>query len=173
MGYKLNSAEQNSIDKVIENLLISTGFSYDKNNLLELAEKLGLKVMTTKFKDKSIRGFIDPANAIYINAEDTPKRQNFTLAHEIGHYKLHGNGHRERIDRYDYSYISNKEEREKKEKEETEANYFAASLLVPANKLKTLIRELGRDLDTRLLANYFNVYETMLRIRIKWVLSND
>ncbi len=173
MGYKLNSAKQNSIDKVIEDLLVATGFSYDKNNILELAQKLGLKVMTTIFGDKSIRGYINSANTIYINAEDTPKRQDFTLAHEIGHYKLHGNGHRERIDRYDYSHISNKEEREEKEKEETEANYFAASLLVPANKLKTLITELGRDLNIRLLANYFNVSEAMLRIRIKWVLSND
>lgn len=72
-----------------------------------------------------------------------------------------------RIIRYDYSHVKDKKKREHLEKEQSEANYFAMSLLVPELELKRLIVALGRDANVPILANHFGVPETVMRIRLK------
>lgn len=59
---------------------------------------------------------------IVLNADDIPERQRFTIAHEIGHLSLHAKTLQVR------SMICRKNDKSRIEKE---ANYFAASILMP------------------------------------------
>ena len=62
---------------------------------------------------------------IAANKKDTLKRRIFTVDHEVGHYILQPLADEEeyRLDKYRYD--------DKNAEKGTEANYFAASLLVP------------------------------------------
>ena len=79
--------------------------------VVEIANHLGLQVVSAGFKDNKISGMLmlnnDEQN-IYVNATEPVVRQRFTIAHEIGHYVLHAHHQMER-----------------------EANRFAAALLIP------------------------------------------
>jgi len=69
---------------------------------------------------------------IYINSRHPKRRQRFTLAHELGHYFLHPyKAQRYRRDLPNGAADS----------EEAEANLFAAELLMPDIKLRTLLAE--------------------------------
>ena len=60
----------------------------------EIAEMYGLNIVYVNFDKISpqyntISGFIDAdTNKLYVNAAEHPKRQNFTIAHELGHFLL-------------------------------------------------------------------------------------
>jgi Zn-dependent peptidase ImmA (M78 family) len=98
---------------------------------------------------------------IVVNANDSARRRTFSLAHEFGHYILHDplkNGEKYRLDYYHYS--------DDNRQEETEANYFAASLLVPKSRLIWTMRQTD---DTRMIANYFGVSEVVITNRQKWI----
>ena len=97
---------------------------------------------------------------IYINSENPTTRRRFTLAHELGHLFLH-NGKKLRIDNLNYSGDDSKTI-----SEETEANYFAASLLMPKDDLLDKIDE-GYTIQE--IAEYFGVSEAAVRNRIKWI----
>lgn len=157
------------IDSIIQNLSISTGIFYPKNTLEEIAESAGAKVIYGDLSDigNNISGAIlyedekDKKNpTIYINSENSITRRRFTLAHELGHLFLH-NGKKLRIDNLNYSGDDSKTI-----SEETEANYFAASLLMPKDDLLDKIDE-GYTIQE--IAEYFGVSEAAVRNRIKWI----
>ena len=95
---------------------------------------------------------------ITINSSDSQRRQRFTLAHEIAHYVLHrgmiGNGitdhglYRSRLG----SQI------------ETQANRYAADMLMPASLVKAEWKNGNRSINV--LARKFNVSEDAMRIRL-------
>lgn len=107
---------------------------------VRIARTLGMDVITASLSP-DISGAIvkergqDPA--IVLNAQDSPNRQRFTCAHEIGHFVLRG----ESGDDYDYvdyrDIFSSTGERE----EERYANAFAACLLMPAEDVRRFHRE--------------------------------
>ncbi|AEW04193.1 protein of unknown function DUF955 [Sulfobacillus acidophilus DSM 10332] len=59
----------------------------------DLCTKLGIDVLQARFKDDNISGMIrrmDDGHAIiYVNRNQSPARQRFTTAHELGHFLLH------------------------------------------------------------------------------------
>ncbi|TNE42434.1 MAG: ImmA/IrrE family metallo-endopeptidase [Alphaproteobacteria bacterium] len=99
-----------------------------------IAEKLGLKVYKVSGWNDETSGMIRKDEndggasgyAIYVNARHGPTRRRFTIAHEIGHFVLHesliGDGIVE-----DALWRS----RKLSSKIETQANAFAADLLMP------------------------------------------
>ncbi len=121
---------------------------------VRLAHTLGLKVYEEDlYPDES--GYIEydefcgseSGYKVVVNVNHSTERKKFTLAHEIGHYVLHRNtkhfqkkrnegaeiftfpaGHRS-TDRWNYGDYPNWME--------TEANKFAATVLLPAHLLKT------------------------------------
>ena len=101
-----------------------------------LARNYGLDVLFFKFKPEhhDVSGFIDKMKRIIVNADDSAGRQNFTIAHELGHYLM---GHLNSPD-YDVLYRRPIGEQPKKTIEQ-EANCFAANLLVPENILRRYI----------------------------------
>lgn len=84
---------------------------------------------------KGISGILNQENGKWImsiNQDDNPKRQRFTLAHELGHYILHKN----KNDSFEDSVFFRGEE---KTSIEYAANQFAATLLMPDKKVRSLI----------------------------------
>ncbi|MDA0837817.1 MAG: ImmA/IrrE family metallo-endopeptidase [Planctomycetota bacterium] len=84
----------------------------------------------------------------------SPLRDNFTIAHEIGHYVLHS-------DCGDKSIIAY---RRGSTRIEWEANWFAAGLLMPEEAFRAAMREKGRD-NLRALAHRFNVSVVAAEVR--------
>lgn len=112
-----------------------------------LAKSLGLKV-TPHVLPENISGMLEPVPGggfrIIVNAFHPATRQRFTIAHELGHYILHrhliGTGLGD-----DRAYRSADTGRYRNmaigPQQETEANRFAASLLMPTELVKQLQEE--------------------------------
>ncbi len=94
---------------------------------------------------------------------DTSLRDNFTIAHELGHYFLHYDaqtGEEEPITFY----------RQGSNKEEWQANRFAAAFLMPKIVFEKKYKELSADKS--LLSSFFRVSVHAIEIRSK-TLFND
>lgn len=132
---------------------------------------------------------------IEVRRSDSPVRQRFTIAHEIGHYCLHVvaeklalNGHGCSGDiisdiedaalsfEFDVpppslSNIPNSNtarQGAESRRLEIQANSFAAELLMPASLIETAVRELGPDVLA--LAQLFNVSRQAMRLRLEKLL---
>ena len=99
-------------------------------------------------------------NKIIINSSEHPFRQNFTVAHEIGHFiKKHGDSDR------DENKIYSEEER----KNEREANQFAAELLVPEYKIiqeYDKVKNKKEEAILRDLSDIFCVSKKVIQFRL-------
>lgn len=122
-----------------KNILEEFGFSEPPINPVAIARDMGVRVTFVELpaKHQNVSGFYDATDdAIYVNKAEYPKRQTFTIAHELGHRVLH----REWAASNDYRVLLRDPSLMIDEREQ-EANAFAAHLLVP----------------TRMLANYRHV----------------
>lgn len=167
----LTRDDQAHIDEIIDNVSQKLGVSYPENSLLDFAEKAGIKVIETDLHKitPTLSGAIlydDPVQktgpTIFIHKGLPDNRKTFTLAHELGHHFLHESD-KLRLDDLDYS------KNDKDTKEESEANYFAASLLVPKD---LLFKKVNDGLDNEKLAEYFQVSPVVIRNRLKWIKMN-
>lgn len=106
-------------------------------------------------------GFYDPkARAIYVNRDDPPNRQTFTIAHELGHHYLHRDFILTHPDQYKVLY--RKPMGRETDPIEKEANSFAANLLVPTEWLKRYYR----IASVAEMARVFIVSEEVIRWRL-------
>lgn len=101
-------------------------------NPVAIARHLGIEVAFVSFPNNpNVAGFYDPSdNRIYVNANEPPKRQTFTIAHELGHACLH----KEWAASNEYEVLM-RDAGSKGDPIEQEANAFAAHLLVPRSML--------------------------------------
>lgn len=107
--------------------------SYGIEDLFEECERAGYKLIRYPLGEEADLGFAmkrDRDTIIFTNTSIRLAREIFTLAHEIGHALLHLEKTSTFID--DNGTISGKSSDEK----EQEANYFAASLLMPRNEVE-------------------------------------
>ena len=130
---------------------------------LEIAERRGVNVVFAEFNEfrDDVSGYCDFVNKrLYVNAEDRIQRQNFTIAHELGHWILH----REDFERDPgrYQFLPRFTEPDQSDAFEKEANQFAANLLVPEKLLRPVIR-----LPPSRLADMFQVSKLMMEWRVK------
>lgn len=89
---------------------------------------------------------------IYCHAEHSNVRQRFTLAHELGHLLLHDVG----VAFRDHTFSGNPRE--------TEANRFAAALLIPR---RMLLREADGTRTAEVLAGIFQVSAPAMDIELE------
>ena len=138
---------------------------------IEIAKTMGLSVHLAKFSDENTAGIlrIDGENAsIFVRSTDSPNRQRFTVAHELGHYVLHRREESDFVDT-DISVAflrrsdGDSESDRARRRRETQANLFAAALLMPEYLLS---QELENDDDVSKLANLFGVSRGALGIRL-------
>lgn len=138
-----------------------------------LIGKLGGEIEEVKL-DSDIDGLIRKKGnsfIIQINKSKPSFRKNFTIAHELGHLFLHMGF---LIDEDKWNSITEFEDsyaRKGFSKEESEANEFAASLLMPSklfiDKVHSIVNENKVSLDE--LAIYFNVSSEAVRMRGRWL----
>lgn len=133
--------------------------------IFQIAEAEGITLSFTKMPKKleSVAGFFDDnKKIIFVNDDDSPNRQTFTIAHELGHYIL-----KHKPD--EYGVLPRIPNLSEKNPIEQEANCFAANLLVPSKMLKETMNKYSLTrLNTSLLAQIFGVSEEVMRIRLKW-----
>lgn len=129
---------------------------------VRIARALGMDVITAQLPDEVAGALVkergqDPS--IVLNAQDSPNRQRFTCAHEIGHYVRR----EERGDDYEYvdyrDIFSSTGERE----EERFANAFAACLLMPEEHVRRFHRGGLSDIQ---MALRFDVSRDAMSFRI-------
>ncbi len=106
---------------------------------------------------------------ITVNALDPATRQRFTLAHELGHYMLHrhliGVGEGVDDDRaYRSTDVGKYHNTRIGPREETEANRFAANLLMPRDLIDHHRKQLGDNVAD--MADLFAVSRRSMAIRL-------
>ena len=108
---------------------------------------------------------------ICVNDKDHVNRQRFTMAHELGHYIYHrdkiGNGIEDNR-MYRGIYNSDKYNNAIGNKEETQANQFAANLLMPWSLILKLRAE---NLSDDKIAESLQVSRAALKIRLEDFMS--
>jgi len=129
---------------------------------VEIAGSYGIAVRFADFGagNSDVSGFYDlQTRSIYVSEKEPPRRQTFTIAHELGHALLHSvlfQTHPE-----EYKVLLRRPLGAVKEPLEQEANAFAGHLLVPGSLLLKY-QKLANDAE---LARLFNVSEDVIRFR--------
>lgn len=124
-----------------------------------LATAIGIRVLHQPM-DSSLSGFLKKSPdgwVIGVNALHHPRRQRFTIAHELGHYFLHrhkGEFTDEAMFRSDAASSP----------DEWDANRFASMVLMPAELVGPL---LARGASIEELANNFGVSNIAASFRLK------
>ena len=107
---------------------------------------------------------------IGVNASHPKTRQRFTIAHELGHMRLHDESHPIHIDRGFPVRRRDTVSSLALDAEEMEANGFAAELLMPASMLEADLEGKNPDYEddelTRWLANRYKVSLQAMAIRL-------
>jgi len=164
--FGLSEKRQQEIEGVVNDVLLSIDKTYPEDGLEDIVESYS-DITAWEYDFGKERGKISGAIAyskdgkprIYINKDMPPTRKTFTLAHEFGHYVLQHSGDRFRLDLFsDYS--------EDERNEETEANYFAAVLLMPKERFLQVYEKL---MSEELVAEYFGVSILAVRLRLLWI----
>src|SRR5690606_37539465 len=107
----------------------------------------------------NVSGFYDcEDNAIYVNADEWPLRQTFTVAHEFGHSVLH----KEWARSSDYRVLMRDADYSGSDPHEKEANAFAAHLLVP----RFMLDRYWQDMSLEGLSKLFAVSVPMIKFRL-------
>jgi Zn-dependent peptidase ImmA (M78 family) len=128
-----------------------------------------LRVQFGRFQpdQTAVAGFIRLSERkIYINAADAPRRQTFTIAHELGHWVLH----RQLLDAHPELYRVLRRDKPVTSSSplEKEANGFAGRLLVPRSLLDRYWRRAAVRPTVSALARIFSVSEEVIRTRLKF-----
>ncbi len=147
-------------------ILESFGYEEPPVDPIAIANAFGIRVYFAEFtgESKKYSGFfIDKKNAIYINKEEFLPRQVFTIAHELGHWKLH----KKELNSAGYTVLPREaimQPSKEKEPIEQEADYFAANLLVP----KFMLKQFYKIASIAELATLFRVSEPTVNHRMRF-----
>ena len=129
--------------------------------LSEIAKFYGIDLSTANFENPDVIGAYSRENRkIYVSAGDPNTRQRFTIAHELGHFILHDDYPEETFYRDQYAHLLT----HSKHSIEQEANWFAASLLMPAEATNLYWRDI-RDISD--FATMFRVSISAATYRLK------
>ena len=139
------------VQKVTPKQLIS---KYQTNNPQEIAQELGIIVLFEPLGD--INGYYNTAfrqKLIHININLTERKQQFTIAHELGHALLHPKANTPFLREKTLFSIN---------KLEIEANKFAVDLLITDEAIAEV-----KHLTLDQMANYFGINKNLIELRLK------
>lgn len=170
----IRRARYGKIERIVEDLLISDRVSDDPPVPVEaMMRRRGIEIRRGDLGDVSGLLVRDGDRAtIGVNSAHPPARQRFTIAHEFGHFILHEGI----VDHVDHGYrvnYRNDVSSLAKDVEEIEANFFAASLLMPKRILDMCngIDAIDDDRRVRELAKRFSVSAHAMSLRLANVYS--
>ena len=135
---------------------ILTHFGISRPAIDVLSVARGLEVQLYMSNDPRFLGAIqstDESATLWFDMHDQPKRQRFTIAHELGHLMLHPLGVLFRDQTFGGSEM------------EQQANAFAADLLMPKAMLQADVYRYGAD--SSVLADLYAVSLTAMKIRLQ------
>lgn len=144
-------------------LLDQFGYTVPPVFVVDIAHALGIRVYFSEFdiSNNQISGFFyHVENAIYVNKDEFPPRQLFTIAHELGHKLLH----EDYLKSSRYKFLMRSNMWNSSDPIEQEANAFAANLLVP----KYMLDEYRNFGTVSELAKLFAVSEPVVQNRLKF-----
>ena len=149
------------IQSIVENLLAENKVKEAPVPLSKLAKACGARIFVDSLEG-DLSGFLyrDKKQAVIgVNTHHSTARQNFTIAHELGHLLLHDQ-EQLHVDHQFRVRLRNDVSRQGFDEAEREANFFAASLLMPKAFLeKDLEQEEYVDLfDDEFLAKLARKY---------------
>jgi predicted transcriptional regulator len=129
-----------------------------------IAAELGIKVYIAGL-DEGVSGVLRQASGraaeIYLQSSDSPTRQRFTCAHELGHYVT-----RARAGDDDWEYVEHRAllASQGTNQDEIFANKFAANLLMPRAAIAEAVR--GGTLSEAVLTAKFGVSSDAMNFRL-------
>lgn len=167
----MNKSRQIIIERNAENVRDECNITdYGFKDIFEASDKLGYRTIRYPIGAEAFLGFAlikDSERIIFSNSSLILSREIFSVAHEIGHQRLHLNEKgRTLIKDDDFS---------DRDELEVEANYFAACLLMPMEKVEKFVRLELKDkdittwdgLDIARIQTAFNVSYDMALIRFR------
>tara|TARA_R110000744_G_scaffold73919_5_gene147751 strand:+ start:2426 stop:2959 length:534 start_codon:yes stop_codon:yes gene_type:complete len=134
-------------------------------DLQALCRLLGIGIQYTPLEDNASGKLSHDGDRwmIHVNSLHHPRRQRFTIAHELGHYFLHRDSQR--------GYEDTTFHRGKRyTKTELEADNFAGALLMPKDEFKQYIRNSSNKIDE--ITDYFDTSSMAVKKRAD-ILRND
>jgi Zn-dependent peptidase ImmA (M78 family) len=167
----MNRSRQQAIEKIAEQVRDECNATdYGFKDIFDSVEKMRYRSIRYPIGSEAFLGFAllkDSERVIFSNSSLILSREIFSVAHEIGHHRLH-------LSELGKTLIKDDDFNDRDE-QEVEANYFAACLLMPADRIEKFIRlELNpvgeRDwdgLDIARIQTAFNVSYEMALIRLK------
>ena len=167
----MNKNRQIIIEKNAEDVRNECNIAdYGIKDIFEVSEKLGYRTIRYPIGPEAFLGFAmikDSERIVFSNSSLILSREMFSVAHEIGHQRLH-------LCEQGRTLIKDDDFNERDELE-VEANYFAACLLMPKDKIEKFIRFELKDkdiekwdgLDIAKIQTAFNVSYDMTLIRLK------
>ncbi len=149
--------------KIIRELELNIPISVES-----VAKKYSVEINKVNDKTISVSGLLYRKEGVAymaINSAETPERQRFTIAHEIGHFLLH-----ESKDIFvEYRPKTYEKKGVLKNTKEIEANHFAASLLMPREELENDVKNLNdliSENDIHFLSSKYQVSEEAMTFRL-------
>lgn len=137
-----------------------------------LARGCGARIVLVPGNDDNIDGFLyrdEDEVVIGVNRDRAAVRRRFTVAHELGHLRLHEQG-QIHVDRGFRVRLRSGVSSEGTDWDEMEANRFAAELLMPIDFLRDDLKgqefDLADDNELRSLARRYGVSTQALAIRL-------
>ena len=133
------------IESASRKLLAETDVSTWPVPLDRIADALGVDIEYVDFEDDLsgvlVRGEGNAA-IIGVNLQHHPNRRRFTIAHELGHFVMHGGTY---VDKGTAVKFRGPRRGSGSQREEREANRFAAALLMPKDWIKAAVLETSLD----------------------------
>jgi Zn-dependent peptidase ImmA (M78 family) len=154
-----------------EKLLIDADCFRVPVDINKCAAYLNVKVEGLTLEDNVSGFFINKDNSLLIgyNVNESPRRKNFTIAHELAHYVLHAKDSPLFIDKNNYKLYRDTNSSSGEIIKEIEANAFAAALLMPKKLITEKMDSLSEENKNSLiktLANFFVVSPQAMGIRL-------
>jgi len=137
----------------------------------KIIEEMDIELELDAFLDDEISGELerkkDGKFRISANATHSERRKRFTIAHELGHYMLHAHLVGDGVDdnrAYRSEPNGNFHNRAIRRRHETEANRFAAQLLMPHRMIR---KRAETGVSIKELADKFKVSKDAMTIRLE------
>lgn len=157
-------------DAAAKALLVQLGIDQAPIDPVLIAEKLGVLVVPQDMPD-DVSGMLmrrEDEQVIGVNQQHHERRQRFTVAHELGHLRLH-RGRPLILDTDTRVNFRDTVSSMATDREEMEANRFAAALLAP----EAMVRRAAREADfstakqlVSLMARHFDMSEMAMNYRL-------
>ncbi|MDD5726109.1 MAG: ImmA/IrrE family metallo-endopeptidase [Patescibacteria group bacterium] len=157
---------------------------YSQVDVKKIAAALNIDVIEGEFRvenGKDVSGLIKMSGkngrpVIAVNTKEKPQRKRFTIAHEIGHFMLHGNEQLHIDQDFEFAAFRDSTSSLATSLKEIQANQFAAELLMPSDEIQEIIRSNFPKKDITEIINEisktYNVSSLAATIKISALLGN-